>query len=409
MEKDDLYYLCLSDDFRPIVEQVGEFTRTEVDPLTEEFYDSNNEDDHWSLSARQVEILEGLKAKAKAKGYWNFFLPDWNGTGITNLDYAYLAEQMGMSPLASEVYNCAAPDTGNMEVIHKYGTEAQKKEWLEPLLNGDIRSCFGMTEPKVASSDANNIVTSAVSDGDDYVINGEKYYISGAGDSRCKIMILMVNTDPEGNRHQRHSQILVPMDTPGVNVLGPMRVFGHDAAPHGHMHIELKDVRVPKANIILGEGRGFEVAQGRLGPGRIHHCMRALGQAERALELMCRRGMSREAFGKPIARLGGNFDVIANSRMEIDQARLLVLQAARAMDVLGNREARIYISQIKAVVPKVALDVIDRAIQMHGATGISQWTPLAQMYTGMRTLRFADGPDEVHRMVVARNEIGRYY
>lgn len=410
MREDDLFHLCLSDEFRPVVEAVGEFVDSEVTPLTEEFYGADNEDDRWSLSARQTEILEGLKAKAKAKGYWNFFLPDWNdGQGISNLDYAYLAEQLGKSPLASEVVNCSAPDTGNMEVLEKYGTPAQQDEWLKPLLDGEIRSCFGMTEPKVASSDASNIATSAVADGNDYVINGEKYYISGAGDARCKIMILMVNTDPEGNRHQQHTQILVPMDTPGVNVLGPMRVFGHDAAPHGHMHIELKDVRVPQENVILGVGRGFEVAQGRLGPGRIHHCMRAIGQSERALEMMCRRGMSREAFGKPIARLGGNFDVIARSRMEIDQARLLVLQAARAMDVLGNREARVYISQIKAVLPEMTCNIIDRAIQMHGATGVSQWTPLAQMYTGARTLRFADGPDEVHRMVLARHEIGKYY
>ncbi|TNE41499.1 MAG: acyl-CoA dehydrogenase, partial [Alphaproteobacteria bacterium] len=286
MSSDDLYHLSLSDEFRPVVEGVGKFIEEEVSPVTEEFLTSDNEQDRWSLSERQSEILEDLKSKARALGYWNFFLPDWNGTGITNLDYAYLAEQLGKSPIASEVVNCSAPDTGNMEVLHRYGTPAQQQEWLEPLLAGEIRSCFGMTEPGVASSDASNISTRAVLDGNDYVINGEKYYISGAGDSRCKIMILMVNTDPEGHRHQQHTQILVPMDTPGVNVMGPMMVFGHDSAPHGHMHIKLENVRVPKENVILGEGRGFEVAQGRLGPGRIHHCMRAIGQAEKALEMM---------------------------------------------------------------------------------------------------------------------------
>ncbi len=408
MENQDLYHITLSEGFRPVVEGVKAFIENEVQPLSDEFANPTDQTDRWSLSPRQAEILDGLKDKAKAAGYWNFFLPGWNGEGITNLDYAYLAEEMGKNFMASEVFNCSAPDTGNMEVLHKYGTEEQKAEWLEPLLDGKIRSCFGMTEPDVACSDASNIVTSAVLEGDEYVINGEKYYISGAGDARCKIMILMVNTNPDGPRHQQHSQILVPMDTPGVNIVGPMEVFGHDGAPHGHMHLKLENVRVPKENMILGEGRGFEVAQGRLGPGRIHHCMRAIGQAEAAIEMMCKRGLDRVAFGRQIAKLGGNYDVIARSRNETDGARMLVLRAARAMDVLGNQEARFYIHQIKAILPEVTCEIIDRAIQIHGATGISQWTPLAAMYAGARTLRFADGPDEVHRMVVARHELKKY-
>ena len=403
-----LYNLELSEKFTPTLDLVKNFIAKEIDPVTDEFFSSSNKEDRWSLSARQLELLDGLKDKAKALGLWNFFLKDWNGEGITNLDYAYLAAEMGKNPMASEVFNCAAPDTGNMEVLVKYGSEAQKKQWLEPLLDGKIRSCFGMTEPNMASSDAKNISTSAVLEGDEWVINGEKYYSSGAGDSRCKIMICMVKTNPTGPANLQQSQILVPLDTPGVNILGPMHVFGHDAAPHGHMHIKLDNVRVPKDNIILGEGKGFEISQGRLGPGRIHHCMRAIGQAEKALELMVKRGMSREAFGKPIARLGGNFDVIARSRLEIDACRLMVFRAAKAMDELGNKEARIYISGIKAMVPEIVCTIIDRAIQMHGATGVSQWTPLASMYTGMRTLRLADGPDEVHRMVVARAELQKY-
>jgi acyl-CoA dehydrogenase len=408
--KDDqlLYNLELSDKFKPPLAEVERFIEDKVLPVEEEFFGTPNKEDHWALSARSLEILDGLKDQAKEKGLWNFFLPDWNGEGVTNLDYAYLAAEMGKSPMASEVFNCSAPDTGNMEVLHKYGSEEQKEEWLKPLLNGEIRSAFGMTEPGLASADAKNIGTQAVLDGEEWVINGEKFYISGAGDRRCKIMITMVETDPNASRSHKQSQILVPMDAPGLTILGPMHVFGHDAAPHGHMHLKLENVRVPKDNIILGPGRGFEISQGRLGPGRIHHCMRAIGQAEKALELMCKRGLSRQAFGKPIVKLGGNYDVIAQSRLEIDSCRLMVFRAARAMDVLGTQEARVYISGIKAMVPKIVCDIIDRAIQMFGGAGVSQWTPLASMYTGMRTLRIADGPDEVHRMVVGRAELMQY-
>jgi acyl-CoA dehydrogenase len=407
-DSQSLYNLELSDKFKPTLEEVRKFIANKVLPILDEYYASFDPENRWTLSAKQSEIQEGLKAEAKSKGLWNFFLPDWNGEGVTNLDYAYLAMEMGKDRLASEVFNCSAPDTGNMEVLHKYGTDAQKEQWLTPLLAGEIRSCFGMTEPGLASSDAKNIATAAQLVGDEWVINGEKYYISGAGSDRCKIMICMVQTDPDAPRQVRQSQILVPMDTPGVNIQGPMTVFGHDGAPGGHMHIKLEDVRVPKDNILLGPGRGFEISQGRLGPGRIHHCMRAIGQAEKALDLMCKRGLSREAFGKPIAKLGGNYDVIARSRIEIDSSRLMVFRAARAMDIMGTQEARIYISGIKAMVPEITCTIIDRAIQMHGATGVSQWTPLADMYTNQRTLRLADGPDEVHRMVVARAELSQY-
>ena len=403
-----LFNLELSEQFKPTLERVKCFIAEEIKPRETDYFASPNTQDRWSLSDKQAEILGQLKEQAKTEGLWNFFLPDWNGEGITNLDYAYLAVEMGRCGLAPEVFNCSAPDTGNMEVLHKYGSASQKARWLEPLLKGDIRSCFGMTEPNLASSDAKNIATSAELHDGEWVLNGEKFYISGAGDSRCKIMICMVQTDPTADRNFRQSQILVPMDTPGVEILEPMQVFGQDDAPHGHMHIRLNNVRVPQDNIILGPGRGFEISQGRLGPGRIHHCMRALGQAEEALQMMCRRGLSRNAFGKPLVKLGGNFDVIAQSRIEIESARLLVFQAAKAMDVLGTQEARVYISGIKSLVPKLTCDIIDRAIQMHGAAGVSQWTPLWRMYTNMRTLRLADGPDEVHRMVVARAELAKY-
>lgn len=406
----ELFSLQISKEFEPILEDVKQFIKDEIDPLEEEFHHNPHPDDIWSLSERQTEILEGLKAKARAKGLWNFFLPDWNGEGVSNLNYAYLAQEMGKSRIAPEVFNCNAPDTGNMEVLAKYGSPEQQKQWLEPLLAGEIRSAYAMTEPHVASSDAKNIACSAVLENGEWVINGEKFYISGAGNRRCAIMIVMVRTndDPNAPAHVRQSQILVPMDAPGVEVLGPMNVFGNPDAPHGHMHLRFTDCRVPESNILLGEGRGFEISQGRLGPGRIHHCMRALGMAEKALSLMIKRGLSREAFGKPLVKLGGNFDVIAESRIEIDYCRLMVLQAARAMDVLGNKEARVHISAIKALIPKVTGEIIDRAIQMYGAAGVSQWTPLADMWTGNRTLRLADGPDEVHRMVVARAEIAKY-
>lgn len=393
----------------PVRDKIDQFVRERVDPLTDEYYDEINVGDRWQLTDRQNEIMDGLKAQAKEAGLWNFFLPEsQGGAGVTNLEYAHLAEVMARNPIASEVFNCAAPDTGNMEVLERYGSEAQKKEWLEPLLEGKIRSAFAMTEPGVASSDATNIATSAVLDGDEWLINGEKHYISGAGDPRCKIMITMVVTNPDAPKHLRQSQILVPMDAPGVEVLRPMYVFGKDDAPHGHMHIKFNNVRVPKDNMILGEGRGFEISQGRLGPGRIHHCMRSIGVAERALELLCKRALSRTAFGKPLAELGGNYDVIADSRIELDMCRLAVLKAAYMMDTIGNKEARKYISAIKVSVPNMTLKVIDRAIQIYGALGVSQDTPLAAMWTGQRTLRLADGPDEVHRRVIAREELKQY-
>jgi acyl-CoA dehydrogenase len=395
---------------RPLYDAVKAFVTVEVEPLTEEFFRlGEDRADRWSWASGQLELLDGLKAKARKQGLWNFFLPDdETGQGLSNLDYAYIAAELGRSRLASESLNCSAPDTGNMEVLERVGTPEQKEQWLEPLLNGEIRSCFGMTEPGLASSDAKNIATQAVLDGDEWVITGEKYYISGAGDPRCKVMICMVQTSPDGPPHRRQSQILVPMDTPGVNILGPMQVFGQDDAPHGHMHIHLDNVRVPKANILLGEGRGFEISQLRLGPGRIHHCMRSIGAAEAALEMMVKRGLSREAFGKKIAQLGKNVEVISRARIEIEACRLMVLRAAKAMDTMGNAEARIWVSAVKAMVPERVCRIIDEAIQIHGATGVSQWTPLAGMYTSQRTLRLADGPDEVHHFVVGRFELGRY-
>ncbi|GGG57834.1 acyl-CoA dehydrogenase [Pseudohongiella nitratireducens] len=401
--------LGLSEEMQQVREKIREFVDVEVAAVEAEYQAEVSVGDRWSHTPRQAEILEGLKNKARSMGMWNYFLPkSQGGAGISNLEYAHLAEIMGRSRLASESFNCSAPDTGNMEVLERYGSEEQKKQWLEPLLAGEIRSAFAMTEPAVASSDATNICTSAVLDGDEWVINGEKFYISGAGDSRCKIMIVMVITDPDAPKHNRQSQILVPMDTDGVEVLRPMCVFGHDDAPHGHMHIKFTNVRVPKENMILGRGRGFEISQGRLGPGRIHHCMRSIGAAERALELMCQRAVSREAFGKRMAELGGNYDVIADSRIEIEMCRLLVFRAAYLMDTIGNKAARDAISQIKVAVPNMALRVIDRAIQMHGAAGVSQDFPLAALWTSQRTLRLADGPDEVHRRVVARKELAKY-
>jgi len=401
--------LGVTDRLRPLLGAVNTFIDERVMPVDEEYLAEVGKGDRWTLTDRQNEILDGLKSAAKEKKLWNFWLTDSeSGFGLTTVEYAYLAEETGRSHLAAEAFNCSAPDTGNMEVLERYGTDAQKKEWLEPLLNGDIRSAYAMSEPDVASSDATNISTTAELNNGEWVINGEKTYISGAGDERCKIMICMVKTNPENNRHQQHSQILVPMDAPGVEVLRPMNVFENDDAPHGHMHIRFTDVRVPEDSIILGPGRGFEVAQGRLGPGRIHHCMRAIGVAEQALKLMCERGVSRTAFGRPLAKLGGNYDKIANARINIDMARLLTLQTAYVIDTQGVQEAQVWISKIKALVPNVALGVIDDAIQIHGAAGISQDFPLARMYTNTRTLRFADGPDEVHRMVVARNELRPY-
>jgi acyl-CoA dehydrogenase len=399
----------VTDRLRPLLEAVKTFINEQVLPVEEEYLREVGNGDRWSLNDRQVEILESLKSSAREQGLWNFWLTDSNrGSGLSTVEYAYIAEETGRSHLAAESFNCSAPDTGNMEVLERYGTDEQKQQWLEPLLNAEIRSAYAMSEPDVASSDATNISTSAVLENGEWVINGEKTYISGAGDARCKILIVMVKSNPENKRHQQHSQILVPMDAPGVEVVRPMNVFGDDDAPHGHMHLRFTDVRVPEANIILGPGRGFEIAQGRLGPGRIHHCMRAIGMAERALQLMCERSVSRTAFGRPLAKLGGNYDKIANARMNIEMARLLTLQAANIIDSGDAQKAHIWISKIKAVAPNVALEVIDDAIQIHGAAGISQDFPLSSMYKAARTLRFADGPDEVHRMVVARNELRPY-
>jgi acyl-CoA dehydrogenase len=401
--------LGISSNVKPLLEEVKQFIDAEVMPVEHEYYSEIDVGDRWQFTDRQTEIREGLKAKAKAKGLWNFFLTEGaSGSGLNTVEYAHLAEEMGASHMAAEVFNCAAPDTGNMEVISKYGSEAQKKQWLEPLLNGEIRSAFAMTEPGVASSDATNVSTHAELDGDEWVINGEKHYISGAGDPRCKIMIVMVKTEPDAAKHLQQSQILVPMNTPGVENLRAMNVFAMDDAPHGHMHQRFTNVRVPKENMILGSGRGFEISQGRLGPGRIHHCMRAIGAAEKALRLLCERSLSRTAFGRPLAKLGGNVDIIANARMDIEMARLLTLKTAWMMDNTDAKEARVWISMIKTAVPNISIRIVDQAIQMYGALGVSQDTPLAAMYMHQRTLRLADGPDEVHRMVVGRNELRQY-
>lgn len=408
--KQDLFNLAMSEEAQPLLYALKKHINENVAPIEEEFYALNEEkEDRWTWHPRQLELLDGAKTKAKESGLWNFFLPDAEtGEGLSNLDYAYIASELGKYSLASETLNCSAPDTGNMEVLERVGTPAQKEKWLKPLLNGEIRSAYAMTEPGEASSDAKNISTTAVLENGEWVINGEKYYISGAGDPRCKIMITMVKTSPDAPPAKQQSQILVPIDTPGVEILEGMQVFGEDHAPRGHMHIRFNNVRVPEENILLGEGRGFEISQVRLGPGRIHHCMRSIGQAEKALELMVQRAGSRKAFGKTILKLGKNLEVISRARIEIDAMRLMVLQAAKAMDVLGNREARVYVSAVKAMVPEKVCQIIDQAIQIHGATGISQWSPLSSMYTHQRHLRFADGPDEVHHMVVGRAEAQKH-
>ncbi|MEP0962547.1 MAG: acyl-CoA dehydrogenase family protein [Roseobacter sp.] len=399
---------------RALLGRVSAMIQDEIVPLEDAYHAEIGIDDRWSYTARQADILEGLKAKAKAAGLWNFWLTDSEkGFGLSTVEYAYFAEEMGKTPLAAEVFNCSAPDTGNMEVFERYGSEAMKQKWLAPLLKGQIRSAYLMTEPDVASSDATNISMSCQRDGDNdgdkYVLNGEKYWASGAGDPRCKVYIVMVRTgDTDVPKHQRHSMIVVDASSPGIEVLRPMKVFGHDDAPHGHMHLRFTNVRVPAEDLLLGEGRGFEIAQGRLGPGRIHHCMRSVGQAEAALALMCKRALEKEAFGKPLAVLGANFDIIAECRMEIEMARLLCLKAAWMMDQGDARAAAPWISQIKVVAPRMALKVIDEAMQIHGGQGISQDTPLAMAWTWQRALRFADGPDAVHRRQVARAELRKY-
>ncbi|WP_438620546.1 acyl-CoA dehydrogenase family protein [Neoaquamicrobium sediminum] len=411
MTKNPEMNLGMTERLKPIHDKVAQMVREEIIPLDEEFLSEVGKDgDRWSYTPRQTEILEGLKAKARERGLWNFWLTHSDrGYGLSTVEYAYLAEEMGKAHLGAETFNCSAPDTGNMEVLERYGTQAHKDRWLAPLLEGKIRSAYLMTEPDVASSDATNIAMRCERDGDHYVLNGEKWWSSGAGDPRCAIYITMVSSPDESRpKHQQHSMILVPADTPGVTKLRAMKVYGDDDAPHGHLHLRFENVRVPSDNLILGEGRGFEIAQGRLGPGRIHHCMRAIGQAEMALELMCQRSMRREAFGKPLAQLGANYDIIAECRMEIEMARLLCLKAAWMIDQGDKKAAAPWISQVKVVAPRVALKVTDEAVQMYGGQGISQDTPLARSWTHLRTLRLADGPDAVHRRQVAREELRKY-
>ena len=389
--------------------RVRAFMDEHVYPNERRFHAEVEENTRQGKRWTPTRIVEELKPKARAAGLWNLFLPDSpHGAGLKNIEYAPLAEIMGRVPWASEVFNCSAPDTGNMETIERYGTPEQKKRWLEPLLAGEIRSAFAMTEPAVASSDATNIQTSIRRVGDEYVINGRKWWTSGAGDPRCKIYIVMGKTNPDAPRHAQQSMILVPADTPGVKVIRPLTVFGYDDAPHGHMEVEFADVRVPASNILLGEGRGFEIAQGRLGPGRIHHCMRSIGLAERALELTCRRLADRVAFGAPVAKQTVWQERIAEARCMIDQARLLTLKAAYMMDTVGNKAAKAEIAMIKVVAPNVACTVLDWAIQAHGGGGMCDDFPLAYAYTLARTLRLADGPDEVHRNAIAKIEIARH-
>ena len=397
-------FLPLSDRARELLDQVMAFMDEHVYPNEARFHEEIASGDRW----QPVPVLEEAKAVARERGLWNLFLPESElGAGLGNYEYAHLCEQMGRSPMAPEAFNCSAPDTGNMEVLVRYGTDEHRREWLAPLLAGEIRSSFAMTEPAVASSDATNICSTIVRDGDEYVINGRKWWTSGVGDPRCRILIFMGKTDVSAPRHRQQSMILVPRDAPGVKVLRLLSVFGYDHAPHGHGEVEFDDVRVPASNLLLGEGRGFEIAQGRLGPGRIHHCMRCIGVAERALELMCERAKSRVAFGTTLAEKGSLREDVARSRMEIDQARLLTLHAAHKMDAVGNKEARNEIAEIKVVAPNVTQRVLDRAIQAHGGMGVCQDTLLPHWWAANRTLRLADGPDQVHMEAIAKRELAR--
>ena len=397
-------YFDFSDKTKELQRRLLAFMDAHIYPNEQRYYEEI-ERSRW----QPTRVVEELKPKARAAGLWNMFLQDsQDGAGLSNLEYAPLCEIMGRSPMAPEVFNCSAPDTGNMEVLARYGTSEQKERWLKPLLAGEIRSCFAMTEPSVASSDATNISAKIMREGNEYVIHGRKWWASGAGDPRCKIAIFMGKTDPSAPVHKQQSMILVPMESPGVKIMRLLTVFGYDHSPHGHAEIAFENVRVPASNLLLGEGRGFEIAQGRLGPGRIHHCMRCVGVAERALELMCKRVQSRVAFGKTLAEQGTIRADIAKSRMEIDQARLLTLKAAHMMDTVGNKAARAEIAMIKVVAPNVTLRVLDRAIQAHGGAGVSDDTFLASAWANVRTLRLADGPDEVHTESIAKWELGKW-
>ena len=398
-----------SEKVRDLQERITQFMENHVYPAEAPYHHELEENRRLGNPWQVTKVLEDLKKKAKAADLWNLFLPhSEHGAGLTNLEYAPLCEIMGRSHIAPEAFNCSAPDTGNMEVLARYATKVQQQRWLVPLLAGEIRSAFAMTEPRVASSDATNIESSIVRDGDSYVINGRKWWTSGAGDPRCEILIFMGKTNPEAGRHSQQSMILVPMKTPGVKVLRTLTVFGYDHAPHGHAEVDFVNVRVPVENLLLGEGRGFEIAQGRLGPGRIHHCMRTIGVAERALELMCKRAQSRVAFGKKLSEQGVTLERIAEARIMIDQTRWLVLNAAYMMDTVGNRAAKAEIAMIKVAAPTMTLKVLDWAIQMHGGGGVSDDFPLAALWAGARTLRLADGPDEVHREQIGKLELSRY-
>ncbi len=400
--------LGLSESAKKLLAVAQEMIREEIIPRDEEFLAEVDKGDRWQFTDRQIQILDQLKASAQSHGLWNLWHTDGPGGALNTVEYAYFAEEMGKSHLAPEVFNCNAPDTGNMEVLTKFATDEIKATWLQPLLDGKIRSAYLMTEPQVASSDATNISMSCVRQGDHYVLNGEKWWATGAGDPRCQLYLVMVQTDKDGARYAQHSMIIVPAETAGIDILRPMTIYGSDDAPHGHMHIRFRDVRVPSQNLLVGEGHGFKIAQSRLGPGRIHHCMRAIGQAEKSLELLCQRSLSRQAFGQSLARLGGNLDIVAQSRIDIEATRLLCLKTAWLMDQGDQRAAAPWISMVKTQAPKIALKVTDEAIQMHGGAGISQDTPLARQWLHLRTLRLADGPDAVHLRQVARAELRQY-